>query len=94
MKKVQIEVTPRMEDGEYHACLKYNTACWDQGHSIEEAVCKFIHTHLNSIHVAFRHLRIINFTSKSMRLNLKALVEYLKQNNVELEITFLPDVCR
>ena len=97
MKKIIIEVTPRITDGSYYASQQ-GTSTWEDSGSIEEAVIQLIVSLTKELGLKDDDVRavIANSNNKriSSRLALLNLTEMLRANNIELEVHFLPDQTR
>jgi predicted RNase H-like HicB family nuclease len=88
MKRIiEIEVTPRAEDGHYHAHIDGVTSIWSDGDSIEDAVVSLLQDHRNILELPDS---VVACISHSASLVLMTIANILKNNDIELEIKFNP----
>jgi predicted RNase H-like HicB family nuclease len=91
---IAVEVSPRSQDGEYHACLESNTGVWGSGNSVEEAVASFIGTYHNALKLSTKDCEDAAKNPQgemlSAQTNLRKLIELLADRGFELDIKFLP----
>jgi len=95
MEKVTIEVCPRSDDGQYHACIAGNTGAWGCGSSVETAVVRLISAFYEkfkasaAVAVESTHLTKPPTTTRAMLRKVMATI-----TEVEVEIRFLPSITR